>query len=474
MSPRLQDLMRQLPAVNELLDAYRDRVPSDGERDAKLLTRLARLVLDAERSRLRRQSENGGSPSPRGLEALARTMGDALHDFDRPRTHAVVNATGVVLHSGLGRAPWPDAAFDALAATRRYCLLEVDAEEGKRRRRDAFCEDLLVELTGAEAAFVVNNNAAATLIILNTLGAEKEIVVSRSQMIEIGGSFRLPDVFEASGCRLREVGTTNRSYVRDYEAVLNDDTAALLLVHTSNYRIVGFTEHVDLPELVTLGREHGIPVIHDVGSGSLIDLTPLGIPDEPPVQASVKAGADVICFSGDKLIGGPQAGIIVGKREWIEKIRKNPLARALRIDKVTCVALEATLKLYLEPGGLFDNVPTLSALTESMDTIEKRAASLQRKLEEILGDRGAALLLEDTSELGAGTLPTHGLPTVCVAVDLKTVGANDLARALRMGRPSVFGRIKDDFVLLDARTIGDDEVSLVSESLQHIVEDLDS
>ncbi len=474
MRSTLQDLMRQLPAVNELLDAYGGRKDAVRERDAKLLTRLARRILDAERHRLRQEAEKGLAPSPRPLDALAFEMNRALTDFDRPRTHPVVNATGVVLHSGLGRAPWPDAAFAALEATRRYCLLEVEAEEGKRRRRDAFCEDLLVELTGAEAAFVVNNNAAATLIILNTLGAGKQIVVSRSQMIEIGGSFRLPDVFEASGCRLREVGTTNRSYVRDYEAALGDDTAALLLVHTSNYRIVGFTEHVDLPELVALGREHGLPVIHDVGSGSLIDLTPLGVPDEPPVQTSVKAGADVVCFSGDKLIGGPQAGIIVGKKEWIEKIRKNPLARALRIDKVTCVALEATLKLYMEPDSLFAKVPTLGALTESLESIEQRATLLQRALDKVLDGKGAALLLEDTSELGAGTLPTHGLPTLCVTLDIKGVGATDLARALRTGRPSVFSRIKDDLVLLDARTIGDDDVSLIAEALQHIVEDLDS
>ncbi len=474
MGSTLQDLMRQLPAVNELLEAYREGRDREGSRDAKLLTRLARIVLDAERRRLREEAERGGAPAPLGLDVLARHLDGALADFDRPRTHPVVNATGVVLHSGLGRAPWPKAAFDALETTRRYCLLEVEAEEGKRRRRDAFCEDLLVELTGAEAAFVVNNNAAATLIILNTLGAGKEIVVSRSQMIEIGGSFRLPDVFEASGCRLKEVGTTNRSYVRDYESALTDDTAALLLVHTSNYRIVGFTEHVDLPELVTLGRERGIPVIHDVGSGSLIDLTPLGIPDEPPVQASVKAGADIVCFSGDKLIGGPQAGIIVGKKEWIEKIRKNPLARALRIDKVTCVALEATLKLYMEPGSLFDDVPTLKALTESLESIHGRATKLQRALDEVLEGMGAALLLEDTSQLGAGTLPTHGLPTVCVALEVKGVGATDLAHGLRTHRPSVFSRIKGDLVLLDARTIGDGDVSLIAESLKHIVEDLDS
>ncbi|MCA9323182.1 MAG: L-seryl-tRNA(Sec) selenium transferase, partial [Planctomycetes bacterium] len=397
---------------------------------------------------------------------------EAVHGFFDSSTCRVVNATGVVLHSGLGRAVYADEAIQAVARATTYCLLEVEPEEGKRRRRDTFCEDLLCELTGAEAAFVVNNNAAATMLILAATAPGKEVVVSRSQMIEIGGSFRLPDVFEASGCRLREVGTTNKSYLRDYEGAIGEETGALMLVHTSNYRIVGFTEHVDLPEMVSLGKRRGVPVIHDLGSGSLIDLAMHGVYDEPPVQASVRAGADLICFSGDKLVGGPQSGIIVGKKQWVDRVRKHPLARALRVDKLSCIGLETTLKLYLEPTKLHARIPTLRMLADSADQILLRAEALRHQLAPILGDRGTLDIVPSTSELGAGTLPTHGLPTHCVALSVHGVAADRIGRDLRVLPPvPVFARLREERVLFDPRTLQEGDASRVAEALEIVLKE---
>ena len=382
----IQNLLRRLPAVGALIEELRRRLPEESGTDTELLTYLARRRIADRRSALLEGSGQGEVVDPAvDLDGLADELARDLAAWRRgSSTCRVVNATGILLHSGLGRAVLPPAALDAVARADGYVLLEVDRRDGKRRKRDAFLEELLCHLTGAEAALVVNNNAAATILILASMAAGKNVVVSRSQMVEIGGSYRLPDVMEASGCLLREVGTTNRSYGEDYEGAVDEQTGALLLVHTSNYRLVGFTRHVEIREMVEIGRRVGKPVIHDLGSGCLVDAAALGLRhlalgEEPPVRESVAAGADVICFSGDKILGGAQAGIVVGKKEWIERIRKHPLARAMRIDKLTCIALEAVLKLYLEPSKLVERIPTLTMLEESPESVAERARTLAER-----------------------------------------------------------------------------------------------
>ncbi|MCB1005870.1 MAG: L-seryl-tRNA(Sec) selenium transferase [Acidimicrobiales bacterium] len=443
---------RDLPQVEVLART------ADGVAPAPVVRAEARRLIDEARDQLA-----AGPIETGGLEReLLRRL------VARRPLRRVVNATGVLLHTNLGRAPLaplpPDE--DGLGAVR----VEMDLEQGRRGRRLAALEADLCDLTGAEAALVVNNNAAATMIILNTLAAGREVVVSRSQLIEIGGSYRLPDVFVASGCRLREVGTTNKSRPSDYREAISPETGALMLVHTSNYRIVGFTKHVGLDEMIAIGRESGLPVIHDVGSGSLIDLEPFGVLDEPPVADSIKAGADVVCFSGDKLIGGPQAGIIIGKRAVVERIRKNPLARALRIDKNTCLALESVLKLYFEPARLAERIPTLAMLTESCASVRARALALQERIATTFADLRTELV-EDTSELGAGTLPTHGIATVCLALSFPGSHPSRAARRLRLAPVPVFSRLKEDRVLLDLRTMTRDDFDDTLAAIARVMED---
>lgn len=470
MNPR-QELLRQLPAVGILVDEARSRLESLAEADGRLLGFLARRMLDEHRRRL----IAGEASQPPSLGECVDGLGDALEAWRGSSTCRVVNASGVVLHSGLGRAVLPQAAVDALKGGGRYALLEVDKEEGKRRKRDAFCEELLCELTGAEAALVVNNNAAATLLILRAMAKDREVIVSRSQMIEIGGSYRLPDVFETSGARLREVGTTNRSRVSDYEEAMCEETGALMLVHTSNYRIVGFTKHVDIEEMVALGKRKELPVIHDLGSGCIIDLVPHGVDDEPPVQHSVATGADVVCFSGDKLIGGPQSGIIVGKKESIERIRRDAMARAMRIDKLTCMALETTLKLYFEPESLMENVPALRMLSEGLEAVEERANKLMHRVGRAVEGQGIELeIVAEESQMGAGSLPARGIPTLCLAMTTDGRSAESFARALRVRAIPIFSRVKDVRVLFDARTLFDDDLDLVADAVREVIVTRDS
>ncbi len=463
--------LASLPAVGQLLESLKNVASPVSCADPKLLAHLSRQVLDDVRDSMRCELKKGHEVTMPTVPHILDAIVAAYSAWGSSSTCRVINGSGIVLHSGLGRAVYPQEARQQLTDAEGYVLLEVDKQNGKRRRRDQFCADLICELTGAEAATVVNNNAAATLIILNELGFGKEMVVSRSQMIEIGGSFRLPDVFEAAGCKLIEVGTTNKSRISDYAEAITDNTGALVLVHTSNYRIVGFTDHVDLPELVELGRERQLPVIHDLGSGSLVDLARYGVHDEPAVQVSVKQGADVICFSGDKLVGGPQAGIIIGKKKWIDRIRKNPLARALRIDKTACLALEATLKLFFEPSKLEQTVPTLRMLSESVESVGVRAHELAEVISSLKIPGLVCRIIESTSELGAGTLPTHGIPTICLTLEFAGMRAQETADRLR-GRPvAIFSRLKDDQVQLDLRTMTRADFDEVSQALKELQRD---
>jgi len=384
-----------------------------------------------------------------------------------PSLRRAINATGVIIHTGLGRAVLAPPAREAiLSVLEGYCTLATDIESGKRGDRDAHLDRLICRLTGAEASTIVNNNAAATVLILNTIAKDKEVLVSRGQLVEIGGSFRMPEVMQMSGAVLREVGTTNKTHLRDYEEAINERTGAILRVHHSNYRIVGFAEEPGIEDLVALGKKHGLPVIDDLGSGALVDLRRFGLEPEPLVQTSVRAGATVACFSGDKLIGGPQSGIIVGETETIARIKKNPLKRALRVGKLTIAALEATLKLFLNPDELPRVHPVYAMLSLTPADLERRARRLERSLKKALVSAAtsisrpstAVITVEDgKSQVGSGSVPAEFLPTKLLCVRPLRITAEDLARRLRRSEPPVFARVHKDAVWLDLRTVQPDE-----------------
>jgi L-seryl-tRNA(Ser) seleniumtransferase len=378
----------------------------------------------------------------------------------------VINATGVVIHTNLGRSLLSSSAIAHVdEISRRFSNLEYDLEKGQRGSRYVHVDEILCALTGAEAALVVNNNAAAVLLVLNTLAEGKEVIVSRGQLVEIGGAFRIPDVMRRSGAQLLEVGTTNRTHLEDYRRAISEETALLLKVHASNFKIVGFTSEVALKELVDLGKTRGIPVMEDLGSGCLMDLTPFGFKDEPRVQEAVKAGVDVVTFSGDKLLGGPQAGVILGRREIIDRVRDNPINRALRIDKLTLAALESTLRLYLDETRALQEIPTLAMLTIPRKGLIQRARRLLRRIRSRLGDSVQATVREDHSQVGGGAYPLQELPTQVISIRCDSLSSTELEGRLRRLSPPVIARIRKDELLLDLRTIQDDEFALLVEAL---------
>jgi L-seryl-tRNA(Ser) seleniumtransferase len=449
------NLLREIPSVDRLLKHVRcEALLARYNRD--YVTQKCREVLDRLRAEIRRD----GSLLPGDIEDDAViTRIEAIIRADSVPGHVrVVNATGTILHTNLGRALLPQAAIDAMTEVAGYPVnLEYDLATGKRGRREEMIQGLLVELTGAEAATVVNNNAAAVLLGLNTFAQGKEVIVSRGELIEIGGAFRIPEVMTKSGAILREVGSTNRTHPIDYENAINDKTALLLKVHTSNYKVVGFTSEVTLDELVAIGRKHNVPVMEDLGSGALIDLSRYGLPKEPIVSERIRAGADVVTFSGDKILGGPQAGLMVGSREWIGRINKNHLQRALRCGKLTLAALEATLRLYCQSPNITQAIPTLRAFTRPLDEIREFGEAVLPQLQATLGD-GFRLMLEDsTSQIGSGALPTEELPTVVIVIEHPKLSAAAIAKKFRDANPPIIGRINDDRFLLDLRTIFDPE-----------------
>jgi L-seryl-tRNA(Ser) seleniumtransferase len=382
----------------------------------------------------------------------------------------VINATGVVLHTNLGRAPLGPAALARLAVVAaHYSNLELDVRTKARGSRYEHIDALLCRLSGAEASLVVNNNAAAVLLALESLARGREVVVSRGELIEIGGAFRIPDILARSGARLVEVGTTNRTRLADYAGAITAETGLLLKVHPSNYRVIGFTEGVTTAALSDLGRARGIPILEDLGSGCFVDLRRWGLPREPTVPETVAAGADLVTFSGDKLLGGPQAGIIVGRRPLLERLRTNPLNRALRIDKLTLAALEATLRAYEDPATAPREIPTLRMLSEPVAAVRRRAGRVLRR---VPGPARAALglgIVSDRSEVGGGALPLAALPTAALTLGTAAYRAEALDERLRAGRPPVIGRIQADRLLLDCRTVMDDEVPLLAAALAALV-----
>lgn len=461
MSHSIQSLLRALPGVDTLLSALESESFSE-EAPRNLQVRILRKILEESRQQiLRHEITEESRIRPEKLLALAR---DKIHRFLRPNLSCLVNATGVVVHTNLGRSLLARAAVERiLEVADRYSNLEYDLETGKRGLRYTAVSSLLTEITGAEEAMVVNNNAAAVFLCLETLSKGKETIVSRGELVEIGGAFRIPDVMNKSGAILREVGTTNRTHFRDYEEAVTEKTGLLLKVHTSNFQILGFTSSVPITELANLGKTHGIPVMDDLGSGTFVDFSNHGMPKEPTVQESLGNGADLVAFSGDKLLGGPQAGIIVGKKELIEKIRKNPLARALRIDKLTLAALEGTLRLYLNPLKALEQIPTLRMLTLSENFCERKA--------EVLKDAIAALdipnlemeILKTTARVGGGALPLHNLPSRALAIRTGQ-SVRILEEKLRFHTPPVVGRVEDGALLLDVRTLQDGEEKIITKA----------
>jgi L-seryl-tRNA(Ser) seleniumtransferase len=403
---------------------------------------------------LREKALAGCGSADASLEAVAARAAELLRRKLQPSLRRAINATGVILHTGLGRAPLSKAAQDAIAdVAAGYSNLQADVGSGERMHREVHVAELLRRLTGAEAAVVVNNNAAATVLVLNTLAAGREVVVSRGEMVEIGGAFRIPEIISLSGSRLVEVGCTNRTHLRDYRKVIASDTAVLLVVHQSNYRIVGYASQPPIEEVVALAHEHDLLCVHDLGSGALLDLRRFGLPHEPSVPESLGAGADVVLFSGDKLLGGPQCGIILGKRALLEAMHSNPYYRTFRVDKLTLAALEGTLRLFLDQETLTEKHAVMAMLTASAEEITARAEALAARLRQACGDRGQVAVEESVSEVGGGSLAGHTVPTAVVRVSSDDVPAGKLAARLRAGEPPLFARVQEGAVLMDLRTV---------------------
>jgi L-seryl-tRNA(Ser) seleniumtransferase len=481
-----QQLLRSIPKVDEFLgwlmsDEDSVQSPNGGfvqsphGGDTRLTPELAQASLSLLKRAVRetladsRQAILDGTlTDPAGLsqEALLAEVSRRLSELMQPNFRTVINATGVVIHTNMGRSLLPDSALAGIMRVgRHYSNLEFDLKTGKRGSRYTLVEELLCELTGAEAALVVNNNAAAVLLVLGTLAAGREVIVSRGQLVEIGGSFRIPEVMARSGARLVEVGATNRTHLRDYEGAITPDTALLLKVHTSNYRMIGFTSEVPLTEMVALGARHGLPVMEDLGSGSLIDLTRFGLAKEPTVGEVVASGADVVTFSGDKLLGGPQAGLIVGRRTIIDQVKRNPLNRALRIDKFTLAGLEGILRLYGDEQQAMATIPTLIMLGATAKEIGRRAARLKRLLGKALAGKCQANVVDTESRVGGGALPEQGLPSRALALRPLTISVNALEEGLRRLPLPIIGRIEHEALLLDLRTVSDQEVRLLAQGL---------
>ena len=381
----------------------------------------------------------------------------------------VINGTGTILHTNLGRAIISKKHADYLSeVVTSYSNLEYNLEEGKRGERYSHFEKLICKITGAEAAMAVNNNAAAVMLVLSSMAAEREVIVSRGELVEVGGKFRIPDVMKSSNAHLVEIGTTNKTHLEDYEDAISENTGAFLKVHTSNFKILGFTESVSIEELCKLGREKDIPVIEDIGSGVLIDLSKYGLEYEPTVQDSIKAGVDVVSFSGDKLLGGPQAGIIVGKKKYIDKMKKNPLTRAFRIDKFTATILEMIFHEYLNEEDAIKNIPVLSLITKDLKEIEKNANALFNKIEKLKDV--ADINVEDTlSQIGGGSLPAERIKSKSVTIMPKNISTQSLEAKLRAGKNPVVGRISEEKLILDMRTVLEDEIDILAQKLIDIL-----
>lgn len=458
-SESIQGLLSQIPGVDRLLElpAIKDLTSSC---DRSILADLARKATADLRDRLR-----AGVFVPQGdlTEWIVNDVKRRVEELLSPSLRRVINATGVVLHTNLGRAPLdPGSVARVAEIALGYTNLEFDLKTGGRGSRIDHVESLLCRLTGAEAAALVNNNAAAVLIGLNTFAEREEAIVSRGQLVEIGGSFRIPDIMSRSGAKMVEVGTTNRTHARDYESAITDATSLLLSVHPSNFRVEGFTAEVSLPDLVEIGKRHGVPVLHDLGGGVLRDVRDYGLPYEPIASESVGAGVDVVTFSGDKMLGGPQCGILVGKREAVDRIKQNPLMRALRCDKITYLLLEETLKLFLNSSALSTKHPVMRMLTEPVDVVQDRATRLAKAIGAVSAD---IKVVDSAAQVGSGAMPVETIPSAAVTI-VSDLTSNELSRRLRMGETPVVGYVRDEVLHLDVRTVSEEEIQIASLSIR--------
>ncbi len=458
-------LLRKLPQVDRLMtsDALEDLINTHSR---SLVLSECRALLDSIRARA-----IAGEIDAKEIteESIIERLGDRLAQRQMPYHRRVINATGIVLHTGLGRAPLAEAVADSLVEQLRHPVrVEIDLETGLRGSRDEGCAQLLNELTGAEDATIVNNNAGATLLLLSALANNREVLVSHGELVEIGGSFRIPDIMEQGGARLKAVGTTNRTRAKDYDKACTEDSAMILKVHTSNYRVVGFTEEAEIGELCEIGRTKNVPVIHDMGSGCIVDLASRGLRGESWVRESLESGCSLVCFSGDKLLGGPQAGIIAGSAELVEKCRKHPLYRAMRPGRMTYIALEQTLRIYLRgEEESIQTIPSLRRVLEPIEVLEARQNNLRQQLAAI--QNLEVQTLEHDGYAGSGSLPAQPIPSRGVQISSPLLAVEELARQLRIGEPAILPTVRDDCVILDVRTLSDSEIPQINARIMEIL-----
>ena len=464
-----KEILKTLPKIDEvLLILEKQNIYDLAPRE--IVKETCRKVVQDLRDKIVNTKKKLTAESCPDATAVALEVKKSIKELYHYSLRRVVNATGVILHTNLGRAPLcPEALQRIVEVGRGYSNLEYDLAKGERGQRYDHVSSLICALTGAEDALIVNNNAAAGLLVLNTLADGKEAIVSRGELIEIGGEFRIPEIMQKSASKLREVGTTNRTRLSDYEKAVNDKTGLIMKVHTSNFRIVGFTEEADIESLVALGKSRGIPIMDDLGSGCLIDLDQYGLQHEPTIRERLATGVDVVTFSGDKLLGGPQAGIIVGKKDVLAKIKKNPLNRALRIDKFTLTALEATLMHYLNPAEAAKKLQSLKALTEPVAHVKKRAEKFIAKLQKENFDSLKFSMREGFAAAGGGSLPTQKIPTFLVGIKNKKMPATKMEEKLRRLEVPIIVRVDKDEILLDLRTVADDEFAFITEGLKQII-----
>jgi L-seryl-tRNA(Ser) seleniumtransferase len=461
-----KELLQKIPAVDRLLNSpvlmeLTPRYPR------ALILKAINQVLEGIRQEIKAPPHGFEDPSVQSIETVSRRVSERLNLLDRPSLMPVINATGVVIHTNLGRSLLAERVlrkFEPLAGG--YSNLEFDLDRGERGSRYTHVEGILKEITGTEAAMVVNNNAAAVLLTLDTLARGREVIVSRGQLVEIGGSFRIPDVMKRSGAKMVEVGTTNKTHLRDYEEAISPDTALLLRVHQSNFQIVGFSEDVDTATLVNLGRKHGLPVMEDLGSGCFIDFSKYGLLQEPTVQEVVSKGVDVVAFSGDKMLGGPQAGIILGRKDLIEAIRKNQLTRALRIDKLTLLALEETLRIYRDEQTAVLEIPTLRMILQPYKALKVKARRLIRMIGALDHINFSLALSDGDSKVGGGALPLLSMPSSLVSLSPGKLSAHTMEAWLRAYDRPIIARVEKERVLLDVRTIQDKEMRTVAKAIR--------
>ncbi len=454
------EILRQLPAVDDVLN-WKETQKLSEQYNRSWVKEMTQNCINNRRQRLLRALEEKSAEQVKDIdknitdrEEILQDIKKSLKSKSRPKLAPAVNATGIVVHTNLGRSLYSEKAREMIdLAAQHYTTLEIDRKSGERGSRYEKVSDLLCELTGAEDAFIVNNNAAAVLLALSTFARGKEVIISRGELVEIGGSFRIPDVMEQSGAKLIEVGTTNKVYRKDYERAINENTALLLKVHTSNYQIMGFTEEVEVEELKDLGQEYELPVLDDLGSGTMFDMREFGLNYEPTLPERVEAGGDIITCSGDKILGGPQAGIVLGRKKYIEKMKENPLTRALRVDKITLAAMEGTLKSFYDRTQAVKEIPTLKMIDADEEELRERAEKLKEKLLAATVSQDVVITLEkDASQVGGGAFPVSELPTWTVKINLG-YDPEEAARQLRTSYPPIFCRIADNSMIFDVRTL---------------------